>query len=139
MLPRTLRAANALLYATSTLLVIATVIYCALYKQMPDWQLWVAVVLGVAATVWGLYYVTLNYRITAEGIARRVFLRQTHYMRWVELAQAKITETDHNGVASCTINLTAANGTTISLSSDILHLDDVQELAKEAEITARLQ
>ena len=34
MTPRTLRAANAVLYATSTLLVIATVIYCAFYKQM---------------------------------------------------------------------------------------------------------
>lgn len=131
MTPRTLRAANAVLYATSTLLVIATVIYCAFYKQMAAWQLWSAIGLGAVATVWGLYYVTLCYRVTSEGISRHVFLRRTHYLRWVDITHTDIAETDSNGVASCTISLQTADNTALSLSSDVLHLDDVQELAGE--------
>ena len=131
MTPRTLRAANALLYATSTLLVIATVIYCAFYKQLAEWQLWSAISMGIAATIWGLYYVTLSYRVTSEGISRHVYLRRTHCLRWAEVTHTDITETDSNGVASCTISLQTANGTTLTLSSDVLPLDDVQELATE--------
>ncbi len=131
MAPRTLRAANALLYGTSVLLVIAAILYCAAYKDMPDWQLWGGVVLSAAATVWGLYYVTLCYRISAESVSRYSFLRCTHCLRWAELARAELEESEANGLATCRITLYPKSGAPLSLSSDVLPLDDMQELAAD--------
>ena len=129
MYPRSLKAANALLYASSTLLIIAAVIYCAMYKEMPAWQLWSAIGLCIAGTVWGLYYVTLCYRVTAEGISRHVYLRSTQRMLWSEVERAELEESDAQGIACCNITLHPRSGAPLRISSDVLHLDDVQELA----------
>ena len=129
MYPRTLKAANALLYASSTLLIIAAVVYCAMYKDMPVWQIWSAVALCIAGTVWGLYYVTLCYRVTAEGISRHVYLRCTRRLLWSEVARAELEESEAQGIASCHIILHPHSGAPLRISSDVLHLDDVQELA----------
>lgn len=128
MIPRTLRAANALLYGSSVLLVIAAITYCAFYKSMPTWQIWSAAVLGCAATIWGLYYVTLNYKITAEGISRHLYLRCTHRLNWNEIERAELEQTDAGGIATCTILLHPKSGSAIRLSSDVLPLDDMEEL-----------
>ncbi len=131
MLTRTIRPANALMYASSVLLIIAATIYCAIYKELPAWQLWGAVVLSAAATVWGLYYVTLCYHISAEAISRRVYFRRTHSLPIADITQATLDETDANGIASCQITLNTSAGTTLRLSSDVLNVDDVQELAED--------
>lgn len=128
---RTLRAANALLYASSTLLIIAAVVYCTMYKNMPVWQLWSAVALCIAGTVWGLYYVTLCYRVTAEGISRHVYLRCTQRLLWGEVERAELEESEAQGIAGCHIILRPHSGAPLRISSDLLHLDDVQELADD--------
>lgn len=131
MIPRTLRAANALLYASSVLLVIAAVIYCAVYKQMPAWQLWGGIGLSVGAAAWGLYYVTLCYRITAEGVSYHSYLRCRRSLRWSEVERVELEESDAQGVASCHITLYPKEGAPLRISSDVLPLDDVQELADD--------
>ena len=131
MLSRTLRAANALLYASSVLLVIAAVVYCAVYKEMPAWQLWGGVALSVGATIWGLYYVTLSYRITAEGISHHSYLRCHRRLLWSEVERVELEESDAQGVASCHITLYPQNGKPLRISSDVLPLDDVQELVTD--------
>lgn len=131
MVPRTLRAANALLYGSSVLLVIAAVLYCALYKDMPAWQLWGGVVLSIGATIWGVYYVTLCYRITAEGVSAHAYLRCTRRLLWQEVEKAVQEESDANGIASCHITLHPKEGRPLRISSDVLPLDDVQELAAD--------
>ncbi len=131
MVPRTLRAANALLYASSVLLVIAAILYCALYKDMPAWQLWGGVVLSLGAAVWGVYYVTLSYRITAEGVSTHAYLRCTRCLRWADTKCATLEESDANGVASCHIVLQPKEGKPLRISSDVLPLDDVQKLAAD--------
>ncbi|MBQ7022352.1 MAG: hypothetical protein IJN29_02150 [Akkermansia sp.] len=129
--PRTLRAANALLYGSSVLLVIAAVLYCALYKDMPVWQLWGGVVLSLAAAVWGLYYVTLSYRITAEGVSTHAYLQCTRRLLWADTERITLEESDSNGIASCHIILHPKSGKPLRISSDVLPLDDVQELAAD--------
>ena len=131
MYSRTLRAANALLYASSVLLVIAAVVYCAVYKEMPAWQLWGGVALSVGATIWGLYYVTLSYRVTAEGISHHSYLRCHRRLLWSEVERAELEESDAQGVASCHITLYPQNGKPLRISSDVLPLDDVQELVTD--------
>lgn len=131
MIPRTLRAANALLYASSVLLVIAAVIYCAVYKQMPAWQLWGGIGLSVGAAAWGLYYVTLCYRITAEGVSYHSYLRCRRSLLWSEVERVELEESDAQGVASCHITLHPQTGKPLRISSDVLPLDDVQELADD--------
>lgn len=131
MIPRTLRAANALLYGSSVLLVIAAIVYCAFYKSMPTWQIWMAIFLGCAATVWGLYYVTLNYKITNEGISRHLYLRCTQRLNWREIERAELQQTDAGGIATCTILLHPQSGPSMRLSSDILPLDDMEELISD--------
>ena len=131
MLKRTIRPANALLYASSVLLIIAATVDCAVYKELPAWQLWGVVALSIAATVWGLYYVTLCYHISAEAITRRVYLRSTHTLPIADITQASLEETDANGIASCHLTLSTAAGITLRLSSDVLNVDDVQELAED--------
>lgn len=131
MLSRTLRAANALLYASSVLLVIAAVIYCAVYKQMPAWQLWGGIGLSVGAAAWGLYYVTLCYRITAEGVSYHSYLRCRRSLLWSEVERVELEESDANGVACCRITLYPKEGAPLRISSDVLPLDDVQELVTD--------
>ena len=131
MVPRTLRAANALLYGTSVLLVIAAILYCAAYKDMPAWQLWGGVALSIAATIWGLYYVTFSYRVSAEGIRCYCFLRCTRHLPWAEVERVELEESDANGVACCHITLHVKDGKPLRISSDVLALDDVQELASD--------
>lgn len=131
MYPRTLKAANALLYASSTLLIIAAVVYCAMYKNMPVWQLWSAVALCIAGTVWGLYYVTLCYRVTAEGISRHVYLRCTRRLLWADIERIELHHTDSNGIANRTITLYPQQGAPLTLGSDVLHPDDVEELSAD--------
>ena len=131
MLSRTLRAANALLYASSVLLVIAAVIYCAVYKDMPVWQLWGGVALSIGATIWGLYYVTLCYRVSAEGISHHSYLRCHRRLLWSEVERVELEESDAQGVASCHITLHPQTGKPLRISSDVLPLDDVQELVTD--------
>lgn len=129
--PRTLRAANALLYATSVLLIIAAIIYCAMYKELASWQLWGGIALSLGGAIWGAYYVTLCYRISPEGITRHVYLRRTRLLRWKDIERAELKETDVNSIATCTITLHPKTGTPLRLSSDVLTPDDVQELAAD--------
>lgn len=137
--PRTLRAANNLLYGSSVLLVIAAVLYCAICKDMPAWQLWGGVALSIGATIWGLYYVTLHYRISPEGVTYGYFLRRKRHLNWTDIERTELSEGDSQGVANCHITLHPKEGTPLRLSSDILSLDDVQELADELRSAGLLQ
>ncbi|MBR5893998.1 MAG: hypothetical protein IKZ13_00470 [Akkermansia sp.] len=131
MTSRTLRAANALLYASSVLLVIAAILYCAFYKEMPAWQLWGGVALSIGAAIWGLYYVTLSYRVTADEISYHSYFRCRRRLYWSEIANAELESTDANGLACCHITLHPREGAPLRISSEVLQLDEVQELAED--------
>lgn len=130
MTPRTLRCANARLYAGFTLLVLAAAAYAVMGKKAEGLQLWGAVAACAACSLWGGYYITLKYVADASGVVRSVFGFQRQRLLWSNLTKAEIRETDSPGVSSCAIILVAGQET-MRLSSDLLPLDGVRELAAD--------
>ena len=125
---RTLRCANAQLYIAATVMVLAASIYVLCTKDAL-WQQITAVLALIITPLWTAHYALLRYTITEESITRRS-LRGSTTLRWADLTSAEIQETHQQATESCTIILQAGS-TRMSISSDLLPLDDVQELAKE--------
>ena len=125
---RTLRCANAQLYIAATVMVLAASIYVLCTKDAL-WQQITAILALIITPIWTAHYALLRYTITEESITRRS-LRGSTTLRWADLTSAKIQETHQQATESCTIILQAGS-TRMSISSDLLPLDDVQELAKE--------
>ena len=125
---RILRCANAQLYLAATVLVAGAAIYVLCCKD-PLWQQLTAVAALLFTPLWCAHYLSLSYTITAEGITRRAWGRSTT-LRWSELSSAQVQNTQTPGTESCSILLQAGKRS-LSISSDILPLDSVKELAEE--------
>lgn len=131
MKPRTLRCANARLHLGFALLVAAAAAY-AITRQGAGWlQQWGAAAAAVASLAWGGYYATLQYAIDARGISRKLFWHERQRLEWGALAHAAVQETATQETASCSIILTSLSGQTMRLGSDLLSLDDMQQLTAE--------
>ena len=125
---RILRCANAQLYLAATILVAGAGIYVLCCKE-ELWQLITAVAALICTPLWCAHYLSLSYTITTEGVTRRAWGRSTT-LRWAELTTAQVQNTHTPGTESCTITL-QAGAKTLLISSDILPLDSVKELAEE--------
>ncbi len=125
---RSLRAANRGLYLGTSLLVLAACGY-AVWRGATPWQAWLAAAAALATLLWGGYYAGLRYQVDAEGVSRHTFFTHRRVL-WSELTSADIEEQESMGVAACRIHLDSAGGR-ITLSSDVLALDEVQELAAD--------
>ncbi len=128
---RSLRAANGGLYLATSLLVLAACAYALLQGGRPAWQQWLAGAAALTALVWGGYYALLRYQVDALGISRHSFFVTREHILWEELAEATFEEQENMGIARCTLCLRAHHGTTLTLSSDLLALDAILELANE--------
>lgn len=125
---RTLRCANAQLYTGAALLVIASAIYVLCCKDTL-WQQVVAVLSALITPLWAAHYAVLRYTVDSTGVTRRS-LRGTTTLRWDSLTAATLHETQTQATESCSIDLRAGEQN-MTLSSDVLPLDDVKELAEE--------
>lgn len=125
---RVIRCANAPLYIGATVLVLASAAYVLCCKD-ELWQQVVAVLAAVCTPLWTAHYAALRYTVTSEGITRRSLTGSTS-LRWGDLSNASVTETSNQGTASCCIHLQAGTAR-MEVSSDLLPLEEVQELAKE--------
>lgn len=133
---RTLRCANAPLYFCATLLVLGAAIHVLCCKD----ELWQQVVAALAALItplWTAHYIALRFTVTEESITRRS-LRGTTSIRWAELTSATLSETQNQGTASCTIHLRAGDKQ-MTVSSDLLSLEEVEELAKDLKASGILR
>ncbi len=128
---RNLRAANRGFYLGTILLVLAACAYGLLCKEFPVWQQGLICAAALCVLLWGGYYVLLRYQVDARGISRYLLLAQRRCILWEELAEASWEQQEHLGTARCTIHLRAHNGTSLTLSSDLLPLEAVEELAAE--------
>lgn len=109
-------------------MVIAAAVYVLICKDAL-WQQIAAVAAAIITPLWAAHYTLLRFTIDHTGITRRSLLGSTS-LNWAEITAAEIRETSTQGTASCTIHLQAGSKS-LSISSDLLPLDDVQELATE--------
>lgn len=125
---RTLRCANAGIYTAAAIMMVAAAIYVLCCKDAL-WQQVAAVLAAVVTPVWAAHYALLRFTVNARGITRRSLLGSST-LCWAELTDTQLKETRGQGTESCTICLLAGEKR-MCISSDLLPLDEVQELAKE--------
>ena len=125
---RILRCANAHLYIAAAIMMIGAATYVLCCKDAL-WQQIAAIAAAIITPAWSAHYAILRITVDATGITRRTMLGSTS-IKWAELSSATLQESNNQGTASCTIHLQAGEQR-MSISSDLLPLDDVQELAKE--------
>ena len=125
---RIIRCANAQLYIGAAVLVLGSAAYVLCCKD-ELWQQMVAILAAVCTPLWAAHYAALRYTVTREGITRRSLIG-TASIHWADLSNASITETSNQGTASCCIHLQAGT-VSMKISSDLLPLEEVQNLAKE--------
>ena len=125
---RIIRCANAQLYIGAAVLVLGSAAYVLCSKD-ELWQQMVAILAAVCTPLWAAHYAALRYTVTREGITRRSLIG-TASIHWADLSNASITETSNQGTASCCIHLQAGT-VSMKISSDLLPLEEVQNLAKE--------
>ncbi len=101
------------------------------HGERPLWQLWLAGAAALITLIWGGYYALLRYQVDALGISHHSFFCTRNRILWEELDGVTVDEQDSMGTARCTITLRAKDGRTLTLSSDLLPLEEVQELAAE--------
>lgn len=129
MTERTLRCANGPLYMGFVLGIIAAAVYVCLTRLTGVWEILGVAGLTIIAAIWGGFYYFLRFRINAEGVTRSL-LGHHRSIHWADITMAELRHNQSPGTESCTIVLTSARES-ISLSSDLLPLDQVEELAKE--------
>ena len=129
MTPRTIRAANRMLYLSCVLMVIGACVYTLLTRELLPIYVAGIILAGYIATLWGLRYFVLSYRIDAQGVTCTGLLGRKH-LAWEQISHASLQKTDSNGVASVQIILRSPE-TELCLSSELLTPDDVEDLASE--------
>ncbi len=131
---RCLRAANRGLYLGTSLLVLAACAYTLWRGGRPEWQLWLAGAAALATLLWGGHYAFLRYEVDAQGITRRSLFGKRQHLAWNELEEARFEQEEGMGTARATLHFRAKEGAAtpaLTLSSDLLPLDAVEELAAE--------
>lgn len=126
---RTLRCANGPLYMGFVLGIIAAAVYVCLTRLTGFWEILGVASLTLIATLWGCFYYFLNFRITQDGLSRNLLCRHQQIL-WAEVTNAELRHSQTPGTESCTITISSAKDC-ITLSSDLLPLDQVEELAQE--------
>lgn len=117
------------MYAAITLLVVAATIYVWCTEPQST-RSTMATVAAAGAVIWALHYIFLRYRIDADGVSEHGFLRCTKSIRWSNVTEAKLEEVQLQGIAGLTIIIQSAD-TTITISSKVLSMEAVEELADE--------
>lgn len=125
---RILRCANAGLYLCATIMVLGAAAYVLCCKDAL-WQQIAAVAAAIITPLWAAHYAMLRFTISHSGITRRS-LAGSSTLNWPDITHAELRETSTQATAGCTIILRAANQQII-LSSDLLPLDEVQQLAAD--------
>lgn len=133
---RTMRCANAQLYTIAALFMVGAAVYVLCCKDAL-WQQVTAVAAAVITPIWASHFALLRFTVDTTGITRRS-LRGTTTLRWEQITGATLHETHSQGTESCSIILHAGE-VQMRISSDLLPLEEVQELAAELRQNGMLQ
>lgn len=128
---RTLRCANAALYAV-TVVAVAVCVVVVWGMKGEAWSVWqrvAAVGGGVLSAIWGGYYALYRVHVDAVGVAAgAVHMRRCE---WRYLRGVRVSESDLMGVAQCTIFLSFSPGGEVEISSSLMNLEEVQKMLAE--------
>lgn len=128
--PRTLRCANAGLYACGALLILISSIWYII--QHPGIEHYPLPIIGtILSLLWAAYYCTLRITIDSTGIKRSTLYSQ-RTLTWQAITHWEIQEQEEQEQATCRILLYSADTPTpLTISSELLPLDDVRQLAHQ--------
>lgn len=129
MTKRTLRCANGPLYMGFVLGIMAAAVYVSLTRLSGFWEICGVIILTLIAALWGCFYYFLRFHIDDVGVTRSLLYHRKS-IRWADITAADFRHTQTPGTESCSITLTTATNS-ITLSSELLPLEQVEELAKE--------
>lgn len=118
------------MYAAIALLVVAADIYVWYTEAANMPRCIAATVATLLAVLWALHYILLRYRIDTEGVSEHALFRRTRHILWAEITAARTEEVQLQGIAGLTITMESPT-TAISISSKVLALETVEELAEE--------
>lgn len=130
MRPRTLRAANRHLYLGFALIVAGAETYTLCTQEAEPWRHILTITAAIACLIWGIHYATTKYAIDATAATYSTFGATRCKIAWSDLTCIEVHRTETEETAACTILLTAGDKT-MQISSDLLPLDAVQELASD--------
>ncbi len=128
---RTLRCANAALYAMTVVAVVVCVVVVWGLKA-ETWNVWqraAAIGGGLLTTLWGGYYALYRVRVDSVGIS--VGVLRMRRCEWRNLRGVRVCECDQMGVSQCTILLSFSPGGAVEISSSLMNLEEVQKLLVE--------
>lgn len=118
------------MYAAIALLVVAADVYVWCTESNNTTRCIAATVATLMAVIWALHYVVLRYRIDAAGVSEHRLFRRVRRIRWTELSSARVEELQLQGIAGLSIIIQSPD-TTITISSNVLSMEAVEELAEE--------
>lgn len=124
----TLRPANCALYIAATLLILAAAAY-SLAVHLAWYQQLAAVLAVLIALPWGGHYALLRYILDDRGITRKGLFGST-FIPWGEGTELSLQEEHTQETSRLTLRITRGE-TALSLSSDILPLDRLEELIED--------
>lgn len=129
-IPRTLRCANAALYASSAAMILAAVAwYIGTHDALADQAL--AAAAGTVGLIWAVHYCYLRITIDQTGIHRRSLLTKRS-IHWETLSHWAIETTEDQEQATCRILFFSADTPEpLIITSELIELDSVRQLAKE--------
>lgn len=128
------RCANFGLYLGCALLVLIAVSYYLTTRPVVDQpvQSITALFAGLAAIVWALHYCSISYCIDSNGIRSRRLFGRKRSISWSQLSHWEVIRIIEPEQATCRIIFSSSDGAPpITLSSELLELEAVENLARE--------
>lgn len=128
------RCANFGLYIGCALLVLVGVIYYFVSHPPTEQPLrsLIALLAGLAAIGWALHYCSISYCIDIDGISVRRLFGRSISLRWSELRRWEVVRIIEPEQSTCRIIFSGEDGRpSITLSSELLELEAVENLARE--------
>ncbi len=144
MTPRTYHCVNRMLHAATTLILLGICGY-AIYSygslaqidfSSKDFQILIAIATAIIAPIWGSYFWRLCFTADESGVSKRVW--STKKLNWEEITDIDFESYDQNGQAHSKVSFKADDGRYISISSELLSLEDMEELVTDLRSAGKL-
>ena len=123
----TLRGANAHLYLTMSIAVVACAAWAiASGRICGTWQTCATALAALIALLWGGNYALLRWQVGPTGITTRSLLTRRFYP-WNTLQSATAEHSDHQGIATYTLTFHFTEAT-LTLTSQLINPDTLHTL-----------